>query len=107
MPRAQSKPCGAPSLDVGGAVLHCERVTGHLGRHAQTIPDDLDRQGKPRRYEWGPDTTPNARRKRKMITITLSDVEIERLDAHAAARGLSRSGTIASLLFRVTPKRRK
>ena len=42
-----------------------------------------------------------------VVSISLNDIEIERLAAHMSASGLSRSGTIACLLFRVTPRRRK
>lgn len=40
-----------------------------------------------------------------VVSISLNDVELERLAAHVSASGLSRSGTIACLLFRVTPRR--
>jgi predicted transcriptional regulator len=48
----------------------------------------------------GTPTTPNAARKRKMITITLSPEALERLDAIAAACEQSRSGAVEALVLR-------
>jgi hypothetical protein len=42
-----------------------------------------------------------------VVSISLNDVELERLAAHCRATGLGRSGTIAVLLFRSTPRPRK
>jgi|HubBroStandDraft_1064217.scaffolds.fasta_scaffold10079_3 hypothetical protein len=42
-----------------------------------------------------------------VVSISLNDVELERLAAHCRATGLGRSGTIAALLFRSTPRPRK
>jgi predicted transcriptional regulator len=43
-------------------------------------------------------TTPNARRTRPMVTITLSPEALARLDAIAAERGQSRSGAVEQLI---------
>jgi Ribbon-helix-helix protein, copG family len=49
----------------------------------------------------GTSTTPNAARKRKMVTITLSPEALERIDAYAWKRGTSRSGVIEALSLRL------
>lgn len=46
------------------------------------------------------DTTPNARRKRPMVTLTLSPEALARLDAIASERGQSRSGAVEQLIRR-------
>lgn len=48
----------------------------------------------------GTPTTPNARRTRPMITITLSPEAIERLDAIRSALGQTRSGAIDQMIRR-------
>jgi Ribbon-helix-helix protein, copG family len=48
----------------------------------------------------GTPTTPNSKRHRPMVTITLAPETLERLDAIARQRGLSRSGTIEALVRR-------
>ena len=46
----------------------------------------------------GTPTTPNAKRTRPMVTITLSPEALARLDAIAAERGRSRSGAVEQLV---------
>jgi predicted transcriptional regulator len=46
----------------------------------------------------GTPTTPNERRKRPMVTLTLSPEALARLDALAAERGQSRSGAVEQLV---------
>ena len=46
----------------------------------------------------GTPTTPNAARKRPMVTITLSPEALARLDAIAAERGQTRSGAVEQLV---------
>ena len=46
----------------------------------------------------GPPTTPNAKRTRPMVTITLSTEALARLDAIAAERGQTRSGAVEQLV---------
>jgi ribbon-helix-helix CopG family protein len=43
---------------------------------------------------------PNARRKRPMVTLTLSPEAIARVDAIASERGQSRSGAVEQLIRR-------
>jgi metal-responsive CopG/Arc/MetJ family transcriptional regulator len=46
----------------------------------------------------GTSTTPNAKRTRPMVTLTLSPEALARLDAIAAERGQSRSGAVEALV---------
>ena len=46
----------------------------------------------------GTPTTPNERRRRPMITLTLSPEALARLDALAAERGQTRSGAVEQLV---------
>jgi len=46
----------------------------------------------------GTPTTPNAKRTRPMVTLTLSPEALARLDAIAAERGQSRSGAVEQLI---------
>jgi predicted transcriptional regulator len=46
----------------------------------------------------GTPTTPNSKRKRPLVTFTLSPEALERLDVIAQARGQSRSGAIEQLI---------
>ena len=46
----------------------------------------------------GTPTTPNARRTRPMVTLTLSPEALARLDAIAAERGQTRSGAVEQLV---------
>ena len=46
----------------------------------------------------GAPTTPNAKRTRPMVTLTLSPEALARLDAIATERGQSRSGAVESLI---------
>jgi metal-responsive CopG/Arc/MetJ family transcriptional regulator len=46
----------------------------------------------------GTATTPNAKRTRPMVTLTLSLEALTRLDAIAAERGQSRSGAVEQLI---------
>jgi Ribbon-helix-helix protein, copG family len=46
----------------------------------------------------GTPTTPNAGRRRPMVTITLSPEALARLDALAAKRGQTRSGAIEAMI---------
>jgi metal-responsive CopG/Arc/MetJ family transcriptional regulator len=46
----------------------------------------------------GTPTTPNAKRTRPMVTLTLSPEALARLDAIAAERGQSRSGAVEALI---------
>ena len=48
----------------------------------------------------GTPTTPNAKRKRPIIQITLSPEAIAKLDELAAARGQSRSGAVEAMVLR-------
>jgi predicted transcriptional regulator len=48
----------------------------------------------------GTPTTPNAKRTRPMVTLTLSPDALERLDAIASERGQSRSGAVEQLIRR-------
>jgi hypothetical protein len=42
-----------------------------------------------------------------VVSISLNEVELGRLDAHCQATGLGRSATISVLLFRSAPRPRK
>jgi predicted transcriptional regulator len=46
----------------------------------------------------GTPTMPNERRKRPMVTLTLSPEALARLDALAAERGQTRSGAVEQLV---------
>lgn len=46
----------------------------------------------------GTPTTPNAKRTKPMVTITLSTEALARLDAIASERGQSRSGAVEALV---------
>ena len=46
----------------------------------------------------GTPTTPNAKRTRPMVTLTLSHEALARLDAIAAERGQTRSGAVEQLV---------
>jgi predicted transcriptional regulator len=46
----------------------------------------------------GTPTTPNGRRKRPMVTLTLSPEALARLDDLAAERGQTRSGAVEALI---------
>lgn len=48
----------------------------------------------------GTATTPNAKRSRPMVTITLSPEALARLDEIARERGQSRSGAVEQLIRR-------
>lgn len=48
----------------------------------------------------GTPTTPNRKRSRPMVTITLSPDAIARLDEIAKARGTTRSGAVEQLIRR-------
>lgn len=51
---------------------------------------------KPKSTDWS--TTPNARRRRRMVTLTLSDEARLRLDELAHAAGETRSGMVERLV---------
>lgn len=48
----------------------------------------------------GTATTPNAARKRPMVTLTLSPKALARLDELAATRGQTRSGAVEAMIRR-------
>lgn len=50
------------------------------------------------RRRSGTPTTPNAKRTRPMVTLTLSSEALARLDAIALERGQSRSGAVEALV---------
>ena len=50
------------------------------------------------RRRSGTPTTPNAKRTRPMVTLTLSHEALTRLDAIAAERGQTRSGAVEQLV---------
>jgi DNA-binding TFAR19-related protein (PDSD5 family) len=50
-------------------------------------------------------TTTNERRKRPMVTFTLSPEALERLDVIAADRGQTRSGAVEEMIRRAKPVR--
>jgi hypothetical protein len=54
------------------------------------IPTPIRRSGTP--------TTPNAKRTRPMVTLTLSHEALARLDAIASERGQTRSGAVEQLV---------
>lgn len=64
-------------------------------RSIATVPG-----GREARARSGTPTTPNASRKRPMVTLTLSPESLERLDAIAEARGQSRSGAVEAMIRR-------
>lgn len=49
--------------------------------------------------DWA--TTPNLRRKRRMVTITLGEVARARLDQAAEERGVSRSALVEALIMAI------
>ena len=48
----------------------------------------------------GTPTTPNAKRRRPMVVLTLSPEAIAKLDQIAAKRGQSRSGAVEAMVMR-------
>ena len=54
--------------------------------------------GREARSRSGTPTTPNAGRRRPMVTLTLSPEALARLDAIAAERGQTRSGAVEALI---------
>ena len=48
----------------------------------------------------GTPTTPNAKRPRPMVTLTLSPEALAKLDELAAKRGQSRSGAVEAMVMR-------
>ena len=66
-------------------------VVSEAGRTAAQVDAEV-------RSRSGTPTTPNGKRKRPMVTLTLSPEALARLDALATERGQTRSGAVEQLV---------
>jgi len=71
------------------------RVDPAIGEYKASI------RAEERKTRSGTPTTPNSKRTRPMVTLTLSREALARLDAIAAERGQTRSGAVEQLVRNV------